>query len=417
MVRVRRAASNSTERETANDGLFFALQRYPVFRRLWFGSVLAQLGQWMQSVALGWIALDLTDSAFFVGFVSFMAGLPFIVVAVPAGVFIDRFDRRQVLLVCQGAAAILAVLVGIDVIAGTVQPWHLPIAAFLNGSLLSILTPTQQAITPSLVAREDLTNAIGLTSAGGNMSRIVGPSLAGAIIGATSPGPAFLVQAIALSGAFLLIARTTFPAQVRGGGTIRLRAALDGISYVLRREDLRALFLLVVIPNLFTFPYIQFLNVFARDVLDIGAGGLGILLASSGSGALVGSLVVAGRRSTSRQGITLLATTVLYGLVIVGVSASRHLPVAMPLLFAGGFLGSIFMSQNNAIVQHRIGDDVRGRVMAAYMLVNGLLPLGAMPMGLIAGTTSVPIAIALGASTTVLLTILLGLRSPVLREI
>lgn len=416
MIRTRLASGRHRSSLPSRDGLFSALQRYPTFRRLWFGSVLAQLGQWMQSVALGWIALDLTDSAFFVGLVSFMAGIPFIVVAVPAGVLIDRYDRRHVLLFCQGAAVVLAVIMAIDVMAGTVQPWHLLIAAFINGSLLSVLTPTQQAITPALVAREDLTNAIGLTSAGGNATRVIGPSLAGAIIGASSAGPAFLIQAIALGVAFALITKTQFPAQIRGGA-VRARAALDGMSYVLRRDDLRALFLLAVIPNLFTFPYIQFLNVFARDVLEIGAGGLGLLMACSGSGAVVGSLVVAGRRSSRSQGRALILLTIAYGLVIVGLSASRHLALAMPILFTGGFLGSSFMAQNNALVQHRVTDDVRGRVMAAYMLVNGLLPLGAMPMGIIAGTTSVPIAIAIGASSTVLLTLWLGFRAPVLRTL
>ncbi|MGH2547872.1 MAG: MFS transporter, partial [Thermomicrobiales bacterium] len=157
MIRRRLARGRKHPIDRSDDGLFSALQRYPIFRRLWFGAVLAQLGQWMQTVALGWIALDLTDSAFFVGLVSFMSGIPFIIVAVPAGVLIDRFDRRQVLLFCQGFAAILAVVMAIDVMAGTVEPWHLLIAAFINGSLLSILTPTQQAITPALVAREDLT--------------------------------------------------------------------------------------------------------------------------------------------------------------------------------------------------------------------------------------------------------------------
>lgn len=416
MIRTRLTHGRQRPADTTENGLFSALQRYPTFRRLWFGAVLAQLGQWMQSVALGWIALDLTDSAFFVGLVSFMSGIPFIVVAVPAGVLIDRYDRRQVLLFCQGAAVVLAVIMAVDVMSGAVEPWHLLIAAFINGSLLSILTPTQQAITPALVAREDLTNAIGLTSAGGNATRVVGPSLAGAIIGASSAGPAFLIQAIALAIAFVLIAKTQFPAQIRGGA-VRIRAALDGMAYVLKRDDLRALFLLAVIPNLFTFPYIQFLNVFARDVLEIGAGGLGLLMACSGSGAVVGSLVVAGRRSTKRQGRALILLTITYGVVIIGVSASRHLTLAMPLLFIGGFLGSCFMAQNNALVQHRITDEVRGRVMAAYMLVNGLLPLGAMPMGVIAGAISVPIAIAIGASLTVLLTLWLGLRAPVLRTL
>src|SRR6188472_3615175 len=118
-----RASGDVSQSERDNpDGLFYALQKYPLYRRLWMGSVLAQLGQWMQSVALGWVALDLTDSAFFVGLVSFMAGIPFIVVAIPAGAIIDRIERRQVLMFCQCAAALLAIVVAIDVISGFVEP-------------------------------------------------------------------------------------------------------------------------------------------------------------------------------------------------------------------------------------------------------------------------------------------------------
>src|SRR5262249_53246109 len=147
---------------------------------------------------LGWLALDLTDSKSFVGLVAFMAGVPFLLVSVPAGVVIDRFDRRRVLMTSQALAALLACLVAADVIASWVQPWHLLVAAFLNGSLQAILSPTQQSLVPRLVPRDDLTNAIGLISAGQNMTRVVGPSLAGAAIGFIGTGEAFLLQSAAL---------------------------------------------------------------------------------------------------------------------------------------------------------------------------------------------------------------------------
>jgi MFS family permease len=409
----RRAPGQSVPEK---QGLFSALQRYPAFRQLWFGSLLGQLAQWMQSVALGWIALELTDSAFFVGIVSFMAGIPFIVVAIPAGIMIDRFDRRKVLLSCQAAAAVLAIIVAADILSGFVEPWHLLVAAFLNGSLLSIMTPTQQALTPSLVAREDLTNAIGLTSAGNNMARIFGPSLAGLVIGFSSTGIAFLMQATALVVAFFLIARARFPERQRTT-TVKPAAALDGLSYILRRDDLRVLFILAFIPTFFTFPYIQFLNVFAVDILHIGAARLGIMMATSGVGAVTGSLIVAGRRSSTAQGPLLFALTVIYGVVILVLSAVRIFPLTLPLLFMGGVLGAMFMSQNNALVQHRISDEMRGRVLGAYMLNQGLLPLGALPMGIIAGASSVPIAMAVGASLTVVATVLLAVVSPAWRTL
>jgi MFS family permease len=159
--------------------IFAAVVRHPIFRRLWLSAMAASLGQWMQTTALGWLALDLTNSKSFVGLVAFMAGVPFLVISIPAGVLIDRFDRRKVLMTSQALAALLACLVAIDVIADWVQPWHLLFAAFFNGSLQAILSPTQQSLVPSLVPREDLTNAVGLISAGQNMTRVVGPSLAG----------------------------------------------------------------------------------------------------------------------------------------------------------------------------------------------------------------------------------------------
>jgi MFS family permease len=162
-----------------------------------------------------------------VGLVAFMAGLPFLVISVPGGALIDRYDRRRVLMTCQGLAAGLASLVSIDVSSGRVQPWHLLVAAFLNGSLQAMLNPAQQ----SLVPRESLTNAVGLMSAGTNMTRVFGPSLAGAVIGFVGTGEAFFLQAAALFVAFLLMATTKFDsAPGRSSGPLAMRDLLDGVS-------------------------------------------------------------------------------------------------------------------------------------------------------------------------------------------
>jgi len=152
-----------------------AVARHPVFRSLWLAALASSVGQWMQQVALGWLAIVMTNSPGFVGIVTFSAGLPFLVVAPFGGALIDRIDRRRLMLACQVIAFSLATVLAVDVVSGFVRPWHLPIAAFLNGSLLALLIPTQQSLVPSLVPREDLTNAIGLMSAGQNMTRVVGP--------------------------------------------------------------------------------------------------------------------------------------------------------------------------------------------------------------------------------------------------
>ena len=369
----------------------------------------------MQQVALGWLAIVVTNSPGFVGIVTFSAGLPYIVIAPLGGSLIDRLDRRRLMLGCQALAFILAALMAFDVISGLVQPWHLPLAAFLNGSLQALLAPTQQSLVPTLVPRAALTNAIGLMSAGQNMTRVVGPSIAGVVIGAMGVGPTFLVQAAAILVSFVLVYAVVLPAHPTG--TAAKRGAFEGIRLIAMRPDLRGLFLLVSIPMFFVFPYIGFLNVFARDIFHIGAQGLGLLMAVSGCGAVVGSLLVAATRRTEGAGRLLVSMTVAYGFVIVAVAMSRVLWLTLPLLFAGSLLGAAFMSGNTVLLQHEVSDDVRGRVMGAYMLTWGLMPLGALPMGIAADRLGTPIAVAAGAMISTTLAAILGFTSAPLREL
>ena len=399
-------------------GVFSSLGRYPTYRRLWFGSMAASLGQWMQQVALGWLALSLTDSPAFVGTVGFAAGLPFLVIAIPVGVVIDRFDRRHVLLVCQALAALVALVASALVITGIVEPWHLLVIAFVTGSLQATMLPTQQSLVPSLVEREDLTNAIGTNSAGQNLTRVVGPSITGVVIGLAGVGAAFVLQAITLVIAFALVWTVTIPARVPRSAASP-KGVFEGVRLIRRRADLRALFLLAAIPTFFVFPYIQFLTVYARDILEIGPGGLGILLACSGSGAVVGSLVVAARRKMTAPGAgrPLAVMTVAYGLVVAGFAVSPTVLLSFPLLFLAGMLGAGYMSANNAIIQLRVDDDVRGRVMAAYLLTMGLMPLGALPMGYVADGAGTPTAVFTGAVVSSGLAAVLGLRSRGLRAL
>jgi predicted MFS family arabinose efflux permease len=266
-----------------------------------------------------------------------------------------------------------------------------------------------------LLPREALTNGIGLMSAGQNMTRVVGPSIAGVVIGAIGTGPAFIAQAAALAVALALVFTVVLPP--RPPRSAAGRGVFDGIRLIVARPDLRGLFVLASIPTLLVFPYIGFLNVFARDVLHIGAEGLGLLMAVSGAGAVVGSLLVASVVRTEGNGRILLGLTVLYGAPIVVVALSRTLWITLPMLFIAGVLGAAFMSGNNAMIQHRVSDDVRGRVMGAYMLTWGFMPLGSLPMGMIADRIGVTTAVAAGAVLSSTFAAIYGARSPALREL
>jgi MFS transporter, DHA1 family, staphyloferrin A biosynthesis exporter len=249
------------------------------------------------------------------------------------------------------------------------------------------------------------------------MTRIVGPSLAGAVIGFIGTGETFIIQAAVLVTALYLIATSRFPVVSRPAAIVGNRSMLDGLQLVMRRDDLRGLLLLTSIPSLLVFPYMSFMPVFARDILKIGPTGLGILMGSSGFGAVIGSLMVASSRWRRTSGRWLIVMTIVYGVIVATMTGSRSVFLTCPLLALGSLIGANFMGASNALVQHRVGDEVRGRVMGAYTLTFGLMPLGAMPMGIAADRIGAPGAIAASAILASTLTIGLGILSRTLREL
>lgn len=398
------------------EGTFTVLRLNPAFRRLWMSTVATTLGQWMQSTAIGWLALDLSNRSSFVGLVAFAAGIPFLFVSIPGGLLLDRFDRRKILIICQAIAATCAILLSIDVISGYVEPWHLLVFAFINGSLQAIMNPAQQAIVPSLVPRDRLTNGIALMSAGQNMTRVVGPSVAGAIIGFAGTGAAFLCQAIALLAALILLLTTRFPEVSTRKAVTSLGSVFDGARIVWQRKDLLAIITLISISILLVFPYLSFLSVFARDVLEIGPEGLGILMASSGAGAVVGSIYVASRKKQP-SGRDFIAMGIVYGFLIAAFAYAPNLIVAIVLLVAAGFLGSAYVSSINASLQHRISDDMRGRVMSMYMLTWGFTPIGSIAIGAISSEIGISATVASAAILGNVLLLALYFLDPHVREI
>jgi predicted MFS family arabinose efflux permease len=371
----------------------------------------------MQSIALGWLAFDLTDSERFVGLIAFAAGLPFIVVSIPSGALLDRFDRRRVLLISQAAAAAVAVVVATDVLSGNVEPWHLLVAGFVNGSLQAIIAPSQQAIVPRLVEPEGLQNALGLMSAGANMTRVFGPAAAGTLIAALGTGYPFLIQAIAVSAAFVIVLTSRFPRVPPSTSRLGLHVVLEGARIIRARSDLTELFLLSAVPSLLIFPYLSFINVYADDVLDIGSQGLGILLASSGIGAVIGGLLIASSKSAHGMGARLYALSITYCALLIAFAALPVIWLSVPILLGAGLVGSYAFSGNNAMLQQRMTDDLRGRVMGTYLLTWGLMPLGALWMGQVAESTDIRVATVAGAALSLIAMLVMRFRSRELRYI
>ena len=399
----------------APDSMLNLLKIYPDFRYLWFGTIFTQAGQWILNVALGWLMLVLTDSPFWVGLVGFFGGVPMLLIAVPAGIFIDRYDRRNILIWCQAGLMVIGVALAVLAILEIAAPWHLLLGAFLNGAGMSINNATRQTMVPGIVSRVNLAGAMALTTAGQNASRIVGPSIAGMLIGFFGVGGAFVFQAVVLTIALLLtFALSVVPIAARAGTAMR-GGLLDGFRFVKETPVLLDLILLATIPMLFVFPYLQLLPVFARDILNTGASGMGIMMAFSGVCAVVGGLLSAPAARLQRKGLFLVLSTIGYGGIVAAFAYSEWFLVSTAAVFAGSLVGSAYMSLNNTLLHLNVTDDVRGRVTGVYMISFGLMPLGGLPMGIVAEIWGAPLAVAGGAVLSSVFTAILALRSPRLR--
>lgn len=378
--------------------MFHAVRRHRNFRLLWTAALIAQLGQWLRNIALGWLAPILTDSPAFVGRVGFAAGLPILLLSLPAGVLLDRVDRRRTLIACQVTGAALAAGIAIFAAQGRLAAWSLLAAAFLSGGLVAFTQPATQALTPALVPRADLANALALTSAGNSSTRIIGPSLAGAPIGAVGIAGCFASQAGILTLATALTVALRLPARDRdhtraavGGGL------LDGLRAIRNDRTLTGLLLLAAAPALLAYPYVQLMPVFARNVLDLGPRGLGLLMATTGVGALAGALLVAALGAYPHKGRLTLVLGIVYGCFLTGFAQSPWPLVSAAVGAGASFLGSAFYSLNVILVQTNASDALRGRVLGALTLTFGLMPIGTLLIGELADRIGVQWAVTGGS--------------------
>ncbi len=401
-------------------GMFSAFA-YRNFRLLWTGTVITQTGQWMQQVALGWLVLELTNSPAFLGVVGFARGLPMLFLALPAGVLADRVSRRTVLMSAQGAAAVVALALSVLVFTDYIQPWHIIVISILGGSAMAFVAPTRQALVSNVVPRESIANAVALNSAGQNSTRIVGPSVAGVLIAWLGTAICFAIQSVGFLWALLMSYRMTFPPPEEEPSPVKTSMVaniVDGFRYIRSLPVLSGLMIMAAVPTVLAMPYLQMLPVFARDVLDVGSSGLGLLMAASGAGALAGALLFAayGTR-VKRQGRFMVVTATMFGVMLALFAVSPWWPLSLLLVALTSGFSAVYMAQNNTIIQLMVADAYRGRVMSVYLMTFGLMPFGTLPMGALAEAVGAPAAVAGHAILCTLVVFFVALRLPSLRHL
>ena len=417
-----RTTSSSNDRPTTSFGRWkastFAALESPGYLLLFQGSFATQIGMWMQQVAFGWLVLELTDSPFYLGLAGFFRAIPMLIVSPFGGVLADRLERRKLLIISQAAMGIVAIVLAFMVATHLVHPWHLLVSAFLSGSAMSMNMPARQALVSQLVTKAQLPSAIALNSMSMNSSRIVGPALAGILIGVVGIAGCMLLQGIGYLWSIVNVVQIKVPIHDRKSrGASMMQNLVEGFRYCYEQKTVFAMLSLAAMTSIFGQPYMQFLPAYARDVLNLGAGGLGIMMTAVGVGALIGSFVIAGFGTNRQRGKVLLIAAIIFGLSLCFLALTSNVILALVLLAGGGFANALLMSLNQTILQQTVPDHLRGRVMSVYMLTWGLMPLGTLPIGMIAQTHGTPAAIFVGGFICYLVALWVFLFRPSFRNI
>ncbi len=398
-------------------GWFRAL-RHPQYRLFWTGNFVSNVGSWMQNVAQGWLVFQITGSPFWLGLVGFAQQVPALIFSLPAGVLADRTGRRRMLLATQVTMMLLALILTALVWSERVTVLHIAVLAFLAGTTMALNAPTYQAAVRDLVEERDTLNAIALNSIQFNLSRVVGPSIAGFTIAAVGVAACFFLNALSYVALLFVIARTRFPAR-QEHAEFNFRADLvEGFRYVWTHRTILTLVLLVALVSTFGLPYLVMMPVFASDVLHVGATGYGYLVAAAGAGALAGGIFLAKQHAHKRRGPLVLKAALAFFAAILLFCFSQDLMLSCALMAAVGFSMVCSVATVNSLIQTQVPDAIRGRVLSMHtMAFLGFTPLGSLLIGWLAERLDAPTALALSTGFALLVTGVIAATARGVREL
>jgi MFS family permease len=395
------------------------------YRRFWLGAFLSNIGTWMQAVAQGWLVLQLTDSAFWLGFDGFMATVPGFFLTLAGGVFADLVDRRRLLLFTQVLAGLAAFALAILVGTHQVTLYMVLGFSFITGCCMAIAGPSYQAMTYDLVGREDLANAVALNSSQFQLSRVVGPvcaalgfkffGLAGCFYG---NGISFIAVVIALK-----MVRFDDKIKTVAAHSVKDRRALwqdliAGFRYVRHRPRVFSLLSISAATSLFGAPYLTMVPIFARDIFHLGASGLAWMMGTAGAGAFLGALVLAYLGDFRRKGWSVLGGAFSFGICLVVFAQSTNLVVSLVFLFGIGFSIVTSVAVTNTLLQKLVTDEMRGRVMSMFILsFVGAMPIGNLLGGVVSHRFGAPMALTAGGLAIVIYVTIVTVKSQRLRTL
>jgi MFS family permease len=392
--------------------------RHRNFQLFFAGQLISLSGTWMQNVAQAWLVYRLTGSPALLGLVSFCGQAPVLFLSPLGGIVADHYNRHKIIIATQLASMILALALAALTFSEAVRVWHIMLLAGLLGIVNAFDIPARQAFIMDMVGREDLMNAIALNSAIFNLSRVLGPAIAGILVASIGEAWCFLANGISYIGviAGLLLMKPTIRIAPRREGNA-LAGIVEGFRFVLGTPPIFALLALLGILSLTGMPFAVLMPIFADRILNGGATGLGILMGASGVGAFAGALTLASRTTVRGLGRWVAVSGMAFGCGLILFALSRSFWLSGALMVPIGFSMMIEMGSSNTLIQSMTPDHLRGRVMSVYsMMFMGVAPFGALLAGLAAERFGAPLAVAAGGTICLAASGVFAFYLPSLRE-
>jgi MFS family permease len=384
--------------------------RHRAYRVYFFGQMVSLAGTWMQQVAIGWLIYRLTGSALLLTFTAFAAQIPMLVLGFWTGSLADRWDRRKTLMATQLACMVQALLLFGLAVTGYTKPWHLVALSLFIGVINAFDTPMRQVFVANIIPlKRDLPSAIALNSTTVNIARIVGPSLAGIILGLAGEAACFGINALSYIVVFIAIySIKTDSATIKHPKKSSMHLFREGWQSAMQDTVIRRLLVLMIALSFFGSPYTALLPMVTGVQFGGGSGVYAMFLACSGAGALVAGLFLVARpRTLSLIGVIKIGTP-LGGAALLGFAVTHTIWLAEVCMFGIGFGLMLAAIGVNTLIQARVSDHLRGRVMTLYsMALYGSMPLGALVTGWVANRFGVSTAYQYEAVFLIVLGLLL----------
>jgi len=398
----------------------FSALTYRNFRLFWFGQMISLSGTWMHSAAQGWLVFKLTNSPFYLGLAGSAMTMPILLFTMAGGVAADRFFKRNIILTAQIILMFLTLALAIMVSTGIVTVWHVLVISFLIGTTNSFEIPARQSFFVEIVGRENLMNAIALNSAAFHGARMIGPTIAGIIMGFLGLSACFYLNSLSFLATITGLLRMRFkPEEIKTSpGSGIKKEFKEGLKYIFNDSRVYTLILSSGIISFFGFPYATFLPVYAHDILKTGAPGLGILMGSAGAGAFVGAITLTIRGDFSNKGIFLAVSGIAFSIALLVFSISTTAWLSYLMLFLVGFGAINQVATANNLLQLAVPDKLRGRVMSSFTTVFlGTTTIGNLALGSLAHYIGTQYALLTGAGLCLSVSLLLILTRPEILKI